>query len=35
MIMTGYRLIIGSSDRGARLRCDKEGIDDLDKLPSF
>jgi hypothetical protein len=25
----------GSSDRGSRLRWGKEGIDDLDKLPSF
>ena len=28
-------LTIGSSDRGARLRWAKEGIDDLDKLPSL
>jgi hypothetical protein len=28
-------LTIGSSERGSRLRLAKEGLDDLDKLPSF
>jgi hypothetical protein len=28
-------LTIGSSERGSRLRLTKEGLDDLDKLPSF
>jgi len=31
----GWRLTIGSSDRGSHLRWAKEGIDDWDKLPSF
>ena len=31
----GWRLTIGSSDRGWRLRLAKEGIDDLDKAASL
>ena len=33
--LAGRPLTIGSSDRGARLRRAKEGIDDWDKVPSF